>query len=352
MALIATQGLWLPSMPLFTLAPAFTSTLIDASGEKVAWVGPYWNKDRATKNITKIGFLPGAITSAGGSQMRLSLQNVDAATGNPFRPDGTQDQTVDFLASAPTASTWYQTGALSATRSLAYGEMVAVVLEFNSFAGADAFNVQSLTGASSSFWGIGGVSHFTSSWAALNVVPNVILEADDGSFGTLAGSWPLATTPTQNANTGSTPDEVALRFTVPFQCKLDGAWVAVSVGAAGRNFDIVLYAGTTALATMNVDAEYMGVNNAARLVIAPLAETVLSPSTAYYLALKPTTASNITTYSFTVSAANHFQAHPGGTEFQYATRTDAGAWTDVTTQRLYGGISISAVHGGGQVIGS
>ena len=57
MTLVATQGLWLPNPPLFLNNPAFsTGLLIDATGELVAFVGRVWNKDRASKDITKVGF--------------------------------------------------------------------------------------------------------------------------------------------------------------------------------------------------------------------------------------------------------------------------------------------------------
>src|SRR5262249_54512972 len=159
---------------------------------------------------------------------------------------------------------------------------------------------------------------------------------DDGTFATLTNAWPVATTTFSAINTGTTPDEMALQFSVPFACKLDGAWVAVAIGAAGRNFDVVLYDGTNPIATVSVDAEYLSATGS-RLVEVSFSEVTLTPDTTYYLDIKPTTANSVTGYSFTVANANHFQAHAGGTSWQYATRTDAGAWSATPTQRLYGG---------------
>jgi hypothetical protein len=355
MALQSTQGVMLPAPTLGAYGPpALASTVIDASAEKVAWIGPVLTPNRGSKNVQTVGFLPGAITSAGGSTMRLSLQNVDTATGNPPRPDGTQDQTVDFLASAPTASTFYTTGNLSATRSVAHGEMLAVVLEFQSFAGADVFNVQNIT-VGSSIIGSTSVSLFTASWAAVGVAPNVILGFDDGSFGTLgAQAYPAATLTSDSVNTGTTPDEVALAFTVPFSCKVDGAWFSFNPAAATRNFDVILYDGTSALVTVSVDAETVKISQS--LFSVHFAEQTLSPGTSYYLAIKPTTASSGTLYGTTVTNANHFQAMAGGTAFSWAQRTDAGAWSPTTTKRPFMGIIISALDdgvggGGARVIG-
>jgi hypothetical protein len=275
----------------------------------------------------------------------MSLQNVDAA--NAFRPDGTQDQTVDFLASAPTASTWYTTGNLSADRTLAHGELVAAVLEFQTRLGSDAFNVQSVSSPSASFIGNSGMTHFFSSaWNSLSLKSNIILEGSDGSFGTLSEAIPLnAVIQTGAFNTGTSPDEVALRFAVDFPCKINGAWVAASNAAAGRNFDIVLYEGTTALETVSIDAEYLA-GFTAKLIEVYFGERELTVGTEYFLSVKPTTASTISAYSFSVAAAGHLDVHEGGQAFHYGERTDAGSWSKTTTKRLWGGLHISALSDG------
>lgn len=354
MTLQAIPTLWLPAPTRLSYAPpSFTSTVIDATGEQFAWIGPVWNKDSASKNITKVGFLPGTVTSGGGSQLRLSLQNVDAATGAPARPDGVQDQTVDFLVSALTSNTWYQTAALSATRSVSFGEMLAVVLEYDAGGrlGSDAVNVNNLAAGSSSYIGNSIFCLNTAGWVAQTVIPNIILEFDDGTFGTLLGGFPTSAINTHNVNTGTTPDEVALAFQVPIECKVASLWANVSTVGAGRNFDFVLYQGTTAIKTVTIDAEQTAAN-ASRLLWAAFAEETLSANTQYYLAVKPGTASSDSAYSFSVNAANHLQAHAGGTNFNYASRTDAGAWSATTTQRLFAGVGISAVHdGAGGAIG-
>jgi hypothetical protein len=135
MANILTPGLFFPS-PVQNMgtAPGFAnSLLIDATGEKIAFIGRFWNKDRATKNITKVGFCFGAVTKAGGSGLTVSLQNVNLGAGPPFRPDEIQDQTVAIANgdAAFATNTWYQTAALSTNRTVAFGELLAVVIEYN-----------------------------------------------------------------------------------------------------------------------------------------------------------------------------------------------------------------------------
>jgi hypothetical protein len=360
MALVSVKNIFLPGLHhSIVLPPASTSTVIDAAAEKFAWFGQVQTPDRGTKSIRTVGFLPGAITSAGGSTMRVSLQNLDNATTVPTRPDGTQDQTVDFLASAMTASTWYQTGNLSADRSVTHGEPLAVVIEFQSFAGADAVNLQNLQHASS-FPGNYGCSHFTAAWATVTSLPNIILGFSDGTFGTLGtSSYPYASLATEVISTGSTPDEVALKFSVPFACKIDGAWVSLATNGS-RVFDINLYedGNATPLVTVTPDPEHITATSG-RNIMVNFAEQTLTANTVYYLAIKPTSANNTSVYSITVSDANHFNAMPGGTAFCFASRTDAAAsWTPTTTKRLQAGIQISALSdnastgGAAGVIGS
>jgi hypothetical protein len=59
----------------------------------------------------------------------------------------------------------------------------------------------------------------------------------------------------------------------------------------------------------------------------------LSSDTIYRLALKPTTANNITLQYFDVAAAGHMQAHWGGEGWALTSRVDSGAWAAVTTTR-------------------
>jgi len=348
MSLVAIAPVWMQSNPNL-IAATYTSSVIDATGEQHAWVGRVWNKDQATKSITKVGFLPGTIVSAGGSGLRLSLQDPDLTTGNPARPDGTQDQTVDFLASALTSDTWYQTLALSASRSVAYGEPLAVVLEYDAGGrlGSDAVNVKSPARSGST-----GVPPtvmqglLTASWAAVAVVPNILLEFTDGTFGTLNGAVALATLGSDTFNSGSAFDEVALEFTVPFACKIDGAWLLMRAASATRNFDIVLYQGTTELVSVSIDAETLR-SYAFEHMEVSFAPQTLAPATTYRLALRPTTTGSNELLWMTVAAAGHWQAHQVDLSWAYNTRVDAGAWgTADATKRPIGGLRFCAFDNG------
>jgi hypothetical protein len=357
MTLQATQGIWASPVPNLHFATfAYTSSGIDATGEKIAFIGRHWNSQRATKSIRRVGFLFGTVTKAGGSGLTVSLQNVDLTTGAPARPDGTQDQTVAIAnADASFASdTWYRTDALSADRSVAFGELISVVIEFDGSGrlSSDAVNIKNLpVGGTPLQENLGMVSHFTASWAIVAVAPNIILEYDDGTFGTLEGGMPCSAITTTNLNTGSTPDEMGLKFRVPFPCKVDGAWFGAASAQASRDFSILFDT-----ATVSIDADTVRTTAGAPNRVG-FSEVTLAANTDYYLSFRPDTASNNTVQDITVADANHFTCYPGGTSWHLATRTNAGAWSDTTTRRPLCGFRISALDdgaggGGGQrVIG-
>src|SRR5690348_8383117 len=110
MSLVATQGIFMPPAPLYSPSGGFASTLLNATGQKVAFIGRMMNQARSAKNLTKVGFRFGTVTKTGGSALTVSLQDVDLVNGAPVQPDGTQDQTV-AIANADTGfatSTFYK----------------------------------------------------------------------------------------------------------------------------------------------------------------------------------------------------------------------------------------------------
>lgn len=336
---IPGDGLWLPAIPRIAIgAPSFTSMLIDATGEKAAFCGRVFRKDRAaSKDITKVGFRFGTVTKAGGSGLTVSLQDVSLTAGGPIQPDETQDQTVAIANGDAgfTSNAWYQTGALSANRTVSHGDLLAVVVEYDGGGrlGADAVNLTGLNVVSNADVAYPASVLKTAGWAIASLLPNVILEFTDGVLGTLCDAWPCSATAGVTAyNSGSTPDENALEFQLPFTAKAEGAWLLLNQANSSSDWDLVLYEGTTAKATTSIDGNTG--STATRFVYIPFAtEVTILANTPYRLSLKPTTANNVQLFYFDVSAANHLQAHAGGPTWALTTRTDAGSWAAITTTR-------------------
>jgi len=331
---------------------------IDATGEKLGITGRYWNPTGATKNIERIGFRFGSVTKAGGSALTLSLQDAATAAA-PGQPDETQDQTVAIANADSTFATsaWHRTGTLSATRSLAPGSIVSVVLEFDGGGrlGADAANMSFLLPVGSVLQQnyhslVSAVK--AGSWAIQNNChyPNIVFEATDGTFGSFEGGIIFSATGTYVLQTGTTPDEVAIKIVLTREILIDGIYATALASATNATFDVVLYdSGGTALETgsfnpfqsWNVTQYLTAVHN--------FVPRTLAAGT-YYVALKPTAAVNVTGVYIDVDNAAHLLLNPfpNGT---YVTRTDAGAWSETTTRMPFHGFRLAGVHQSGGGVG-
>lgn len=296
----------------------YNTFAIDASGEKVAGIFTV----PKTGNITKVGFRTGTVTTP--QTLRASLQTVDAATGAPTgtayggSAAGTQ--------TSPAANTFYMV-TLGTQASATKGDIVAIVVEFDSTVG----NLQIAGGVDWLDSGYPYCSHFTASWAKQVRVPVMTFEYDDGSYenARLVPFSTYAVSTTFHVNT--TPDERALRFSMPFSCRIVG--MAAFVDHDG-DAEFVLYEGMTQKAIATCDKDITSSVSAARrhsrLFDAP---HIYIPNTECFLSVKPTTTTSVTLLEITVPSAAAMDSLDGGQAFHHATRTDAGSWSKVTTQR-------------------
>jgi len=347
------RGVWFPELPGVSINPALATTLLIAganASDKIAQMGRVSFAERTgTKNITHIHFLFGAVTKSNGSTLRVSLQDVDLANGPAIRPDGTADQSVTIAnADAGFVSNGYYRAALDAPRTVTYGDLLATVFDWNGGGvSGDSVAITGLSVSSAASNG-GAISHqnccalFTAAaWGIITMATNILLEFDDGTFGSLDGSYIVSALGSASVNTGTTPDERALEFQVPYNCEIDGIWALINVGAG--DVDLVLYDGTTPLATSTLDANAIQATGV-RFIRATFPKVALTANTTYRVAVKPTTATNITFYYRDVGAAAHRQAIQGGTALRYNERTDAGAWGAGTDTRIpWLGVRISGI---------
>jgi hypothetical protein len=350
------QSIWYPHG--IGLGPSLSNTTaIAATGDKFAMSGRVWTgASSGTKNITRVGFRFGSsITKAGGSALALSLQDVSLSSGPPAQPDGTQDQTVAIANASISANAWLRTNALSATRAVTSGDLLSVVIEYDGSGrlGADSITFSTIARTSGSGEMLLAVPAIFASaaWAAQSAFPVVVLEFDDGTFGTLIGSLPASAINTHSIKQDTaSADEYAMAFQLPIACKVDGAYCGILVSAGTADFSVILYDGTSAMAggTVAVDANtIMGAT--AKVLFVPFSNEIsLVANHQYYLAIQPTqTAAAVSVYSFDVNDANQLVCHPGGVNFNYATRVDAGSWAAITTtRRLMAGLNISSLHDG------
>ena len=336
MALTTVSGLFIPRMTMMTVPTVFTSTLLlDASGEQAGFVF-YAPK---TGSIRKLHFRTGAVTTATDTDVRL--ETVSTTTGLPTGTLFGANTNVTVLAAAITATTWIQSGALTADASVTRGDMLAVVIAPTS---TPNFVVASASlDTSSAISPVYSALKTGGTWAISTTNPVCAVEYSDGTYAYIEGAYPISAFTTHSVASNVSPDEIALTFSFAGPVRLTGVWFNAD---RDGDLDIVLYDGTTALATISRDADVdASTANRPNVALFGLVQE-LTASTVYRVALKPTTTTAITAFSYDVFAVGLHDQTAGGQAFYYSERTDAGAWTDVTTRRPFIGLILDQIDDG------
>jgi hypothetical protein len=268
----------------------------------------------------------------------VSLQDP-SSTANPHQPDEVQDETVAIANGDAGFATdaWYRTDPLSADRTVAFGDLLSAVIEYDGSGrlGADSVILRGVTAeATGPMHAAGTVLKTGGTWANQTVIPNLVLEFSDGTFGTLAGAFVVTTISSIAYNSGSGADEYALEFSLPFAFGID-AGQGVYTSQTTADHEVVCYDGTTPMTNGTVAIE--GNNTlhlAARAAMAQFPGMVSCfANTTYRLALKPTTANNLTLVYFDVADAAHWDCHVGGPDWALTSRVDGGSWAAPTATR-------------------
>jgi len=311
---------------------SLSTKTLDASTDKLAYVFQI----PKSGNVTKIGFRTSTVTVA--DTLKITLQTVDSS-GNPT---GTlYGGSALVTQAAPASNTWYEV-TLGTPAAAIQGDVVAAVIEFNSYVAGNLQITIHADGPKFPFIN----QNDAAAWAHQSGGIIMSLGYDDGSYG-MNNTLPITAFTSQAYNSGSTPDERALKFSIPVTCRVCGASINIAT-AAGANFDVVLYDtdGTTVLASVSMDGDVKGGTAMNRMVVYFPTPVTLTAGASYRLSVKPTTANSVTVIEMTVNNAAYLEAIPGGTTCILSTRTDAGAWSDTTTIRPKQGLIIDQLDDG------
>ena len=331
-----------------------TSNTIDAVGESIAMIGnvhflagPGTSKTISTTG--KIRFLTGNVTFANaGTSFKIGIQDV-LSTG---LEDGTYDVSATLTGGGGglTSGSFISTTMTTGTKTLTHGDLIAVVFEMTARGGTDSVQIQLATGTN----GASAIPWTTKDTGAGPVKssnrPAVVIETDDGTLAWLGfETYPFSWATTGNFNSGSTPDEYASMFQVPFACETSGATVNLfTLGAC----EIILYSdplGTpVAQRTVTVaQTQSSNVGNSWLHVSWPSTYT-LTANTNYAIAVRPTTATNISASQATIGSADVRTLMMCGATWQRGTRTNqSGAFGSLsTTTMLYAMPRISGIDTG------
>lgn len=327
------------------------TTAVAATNDSIAIIGrvQFGDGTSAAKNLQKVAVFFGTTVRAGATVLTVSHQGVSHAAGVPAQPNGTVGGSVTLtMGTDITASNqWVQTGNFSSTRSVSPGDEVAIEIKMGTRGGTDTYtlNCMSLSVAPHSAIVVNAVS---GTYTAQNLRPNILLVFDDGTTGTLAGALPNVfsggSMGTQAFNSGSSPNEYGVQWTATVPCVIDGIWFLVNPASNAAAFNLVLYRGTSALATMSFDAHALAAT-ASRIVHVHFAPQTFAINDVVTASVVPTTVNNVTLLSSDVNANANYGVHPLGTGCVAANRA-GGAWTTVTTRRFFGGFHFSSVSDG------
>lgn len=352
--------LWIPnSVPAGGTTPAFTSSF--TMNTAATWIA-FIVQAPKTGTLDQFELLQAVNTNTPDNGIRLSFMDVTSAGA----PDNVEDQfaivTAGFGAGAWLVPSGYMgsTGSGSGTkRSVTKGDWIACVVAIESFVAADSVAMGNLnTGAVSLPINCIGTRYTTTTsnsgtaWAKLvTSTPILALKYDDGTYGVLESPiYPASAYNARTFNSGSAADERGLLFQVPFPASLAGCQIRIDSDNA---FDIVLYnAADSVVDTITVTPGIFGSTSALNGVYSFASSITLTPNANYRLVVKPG-ASNVSIYDFDCNSQAIREAVEGGPTWMSTNRVDAGAWTDVNTNRpfislIFDGFDDGAGGGGGE----
>lgn len=339
-----------------------TLASLNASNIKAAVCGYVATASGATKTLQNLHVMIGSLTKTGGTDLRIGIQLPSTTTGPPIQPDGSWAAAGAAYATVSdasmTANTWLRSGTVGGTLSVTNGSKLCLVAEPENYGGSDSISIRganvrvTYTSMATAYGG--------ASWATVGTTFAMLhlLEFTDGTFGSIGIGAPLNAVGTSaTLNTGTTPDEIALKVQPSVSMSVFGICSDNIYSTATGDFDWVLYDGTTPMVTVSNDVNQTFLTSSTSTMCSyfPTPQTLSSGGT-YYAAIKPTTANNVQIRYNGVADAAYWAAYGGGAGTGYSTRTDAGSWSDTTTRRptiwlLVGGVvDGSGVTGGAFVV--
>jgi hypothetical protein len=329
--------LLMPGGAFLNTLPAGTLTF-NSANSRLAWVG----QAPITDTLVAIHFRLGNTTT--GCTLNVRVESVSNG-----RPSGSLlgANTDAQVVVANTDDNVWKTATLTAGASLTRGNEFAVLINVNTGTPAMIFSTPPAPAGS-----LPSLTHYPlvlqdtggGTWALPSAGNSFSWIFEFASAGPVyvPNLMPVHAGTLTTFNSGSTPNERAIRFQVPFKCRVSGARVGLFNIAAGANFTVSLWdaSGTTdaaALAQVAVDGDNtISATQDGYFEVRFGTPVTLEPDTTYYLGVRPDTANNLDVASYAnADIANALRALPVSADVYLATRTwsggSAGAWSNTTT---------------------
>lgn len=311
----------------------------DSTSDRLAYVG----RSPVTDSLTTVYFRTATVTT--GSTLDVRIETVSNG-----RPTGTlwATNTNVTVVVADTDDNAWKTATLTAAASLTIEDEFAIVIVNSS--GTPNMQLVSLpaglgTGMNGGQYPLRLQDTGAGTWATVDGL-EWICQFSTAGVVHMPGLFPVSGAGTITSfNSGTSPNERALRFQVPFACRARGIRVPIFNVAAGANFTISLWdsAGDVdgeALAQVSMDGDFAISTTADGYVDVFFSPVTVSINTTYYIGVRADTANSLGVGEIANSTiSNALRALPGVNAQTYlATRTwtagTAGAWSTTTTTLL------------------
>lgn len=299
-----------------------------------------------TGSIRKIWFRIPTVTTA--QTVKVSLQTVDATTG---APTGTIGQSATIT---PTANTWFSP-TLSSDRAVTLGEVLALVIEWDSTAGDITIQLAATANFGSNYY----LTYASGAWTKLPASTNRglsgMLEYSDGTTAPVLNWCPSSATSADFANNTSIR-QMGMVFTPSVTRRVCAAgWMGRAGGDC--NLNVYTWDGTTAtlVASVALDKDLRGSTTINNNVAWFSSKLTFTAGVTYFVTVEPTTTTTCRVEYHDLPSTLARAAMPFGMgDIGYLVqRSSVGTWTLTTTSKsvfyfFYDGIDTGSGTSGQQ----
>lgn len=349
MSQIYPSGLTYQNLPHARVINAtLNSITLDATGETVQFVGAIYleNPLGGSKTISAAGggkivwrTNTGVVFADAGTTFTLGIQDVSTTT-SPGQGDGSFDVSVAYTGGGGgvTNNSLQQSVMTSGSKTIAHGDLVAMVFTMTARGGSDAVTVvyQAIsTEAGTSSLGGSVISNTSGAYAVSNVYPMAYIVFDDGSIGYMYGTYFVNAVTAVTINSGtSIADEYGNYLNIPYTFYAVGIRALLYFADNTPDCELLLYSdplGTPSVQRkLTVDATQLSVVNSIRYVTLPFTTPYLVKAyTPVAVTCRPTTANNVIMYVHDGDGVKSDKINPPNS-YCYAVRRldNTGAFSD------------------------
>jgi Uri superfamily endonuclease len=305
------------------------------------WCGGHvWFKERTgSKTVVGVGFI-GAATNLDIGEVNNLRVSIHALSHNGFGPDAVEIDSQIIATYDEESYGWKEVGSMNF--EVSFGQELCVA--FSQQGGqlsSDRLGVYAFQDVAD---GCGRAFPWVATWGTdingtietriTGMLPALVLEFDDGTFGMLDGSVPAL-----SYGTAGFDEELhGLQFRLPWDCEIDA--LSMYGGIVGLEetdtVSLVLWEGTTSLAEAEVDEAEVRATTSSRLIEIPLNEKIaLSKDTDYIVGVRPNNGATAAPRFLLLADAGHRDLfgtlHLGSVNRD----TSADPWSALDTTTLY-----------------